>query len=545
MKLFSAEQIHGWDQYTISREPISSIDLMERATRKLFGWIREQDLLGHHFFIFCGTGNNGGDGLALARMLAGAGCTPAVYLIGDPEKGSDDFRVNLARLKSTTNTGVTTVLADSDITALKKSFVNPRVTKTKNFENDPGVDFQPLHANEVNQHQPIIIDAVFGSGLNKPPAGIHADVINFINQSGALIVAVDLPSGMFADRDSTSNTVINASVTLTFQVPKIALLMPSNAGRAGELIVLDIGLDNSFSQATESVYELVDQTTIHSIYKPRTDNSHKGIYGHALMVAGSYGKMGAAVLAASACLRSGAGLVTCHIPASGYQVLQTSLPEAMVVTDYNSSFNTRFDGDLSIYKVIGIGPGLGTASETVTLLKEIMTRFSKPMVIDADALNMIGRDSNLFALIPAGSILTPHPKEFERLFGGTGSDFERMQLAVHKARQLKSVIVLKGHHTIIVTPEGRIYFNNTGNGGLAKGGTGDTLTGIITAFLCQGYAPDDAAILAVYLHGLSADLVVKGLQSKETLLATDLIDGLGQAFKALSPSGLSQTSNLT
>jgi NAD(P)H-hydrate epimerase len=298
-----------------------------------------------------------------------------------------------------------------------------------------------------------------------------------------------------------------------------------NAEYIGDVHILDIGLHKDFLNQVNNQFELLDDAIIHSIYKSRNRFAHKGNFGHALLVAGSYGKIGAAILSAKACLRSGVGLLTCHIPKCGYDILQSSVPEAMVTTDFNSSFNTKIEDDLLNYEAIGIG----TASETKTLLREIFDTCRQPMVIDADALNMIASKKDLLELIPAGSILTPHPKEFERLFGESANDFDRILLALQKAKELNLVIVLKGHHTFIATPDGRGYFNSTGNAGMATAGSGDVLTGILTGLLAQGYSTVETAILGVYLHGLAGDLAAKEF-SMEAMVAGDIIDKFGPAF---------------
>jgi NAD(P)H-hydrate epimerase len=274
---------------------------------------------------------------------------------------------------------------------------------------------------------------------------------------------------------------------------------------------------------------MVDDKIISAIYKPRNRFAHKGNFGHALIVGGSYGKMGAAVLCTRACLHSGAGLTSCHIPKCGYEIMQTALPEAMVTTDFNSSFVTKIEEDILRFNCIGIGPGIGTASETKKLLHEIFDSCKKAVVLDADALNIISTDKKLLKKIPANSILTPHPKEFERLFGKTENDFARLQLARQKAKELNIVLVLKTHHASIVTPGGKVYFNSTGNAGMAKGGSGDVLTGILTALICQYPDTIEAAILGVYLHGLAGDIAAEK-NSEEAMVAGDITENLGEAF---------------
>nr|WP_255724188.1 NAD(P)H-hydrate dehydratase [Terrimonas ginsenosidimutans] len=296
---------------------------------------------------------------------------------------------------------------------------------------------------------------------------------------------------------------------------------------------MEIGLHPEFYNNTPSRDEQTDEDIIYTVYKPRNSFGHKGTFGHALLIAGSYGKIGAAVLSAEACLRSGVGLVTCHLPSCGYTIMQTSLPEVMVSTDVDKAISTTIETDLSMYKALGIGPGLGTASETRALLREVLTQYDRSVVMDADALNCVAKEPELLALIPAGSILTPHPKEFQRLFGDTSNEFDRIDLASQKAKELDLIIVLKGHHTLIALPDGRRFFNSTGNAGMATGGSGDVLTGILTGLLAQGYPGDDAAILGVYLHGLAGDLAAEKL-SMEAMIAGDIIRFLGQAYKSIA-----------
>lgn len=497
MKVLSANEIRSWDQFTIEQEPIASADLMERAAGECTGWILKRYPDALSFAVFCGKGNNGGDGLAIARMLIEKKYPVTVHILEFGHKGTDDFQTNLARLHQLNSVDIRFVQSEEQ--------------------------FHPFLPGQV------IIDALFGSGLNRGLEGVTARLVEHISRSGREIVSIDIPSGLFTDHSSRGNAVIQACHTLSFQCYKPAFLVAENARYIGEVHILDIGLHPDFYDTAASLYELTDDPIIQSIYKPRNRFAHKGSFGHALLAAGSYGKIGAAVLAAKACLRSGAGLLTCFIPNCGYEILQTAVPEAMVMTDFNSSFLTKIDADLTIYRAIGIGPGIGTASETRRLLQELFAAYRNPMVIDADALNAIALEKELLQLVPAGSILTPHPKEFERLFGETSNDFARIELALQKAKELDGVIVLKGHHTLIATPGGRAFFNSTGNAGMASGGTGDVLTGILTGLLAQGYGPVEAAILGVYLHGLAGDIAASEL-SAEAMAAGDIIRHLGKAF---------------
>ena len=504
MEIFSAQQIREWDEFTIKEEPVRTVDLMERAAAACFSWLEKNSYTGRPLSIYCGKGNNGGDGLALARMLAARDCPVTVQILEFGHKGTDDFQVNLARLHRTP-VGIRFI---QDATHL-----------------------HPVPPGDI------LIDAILGSGLNRAVEGVTAQLVEHINASGNEIVAIDIPSGIFADRSSKGNTAVRARHTLGFQCLKPAFLVAENSPNTGEVHILEIGLHPGYLQNHRSDLELVDIGMIRSIFKPRKDFEHKGNFGHALLVAGSYGKMGACLLAARSCLRSGAGLLTCHIPVCGYDILQTGLPEAMVMADSDDKISTSVPGELTGYSVIGIGPGIGTGGPTRSLLQDLLQRYRKPMVIDADALNLMASDPALFSLLTPYSILTPHPKEFERLFGGAGDDFARLELAREKAREYQCVIVLKGHYTFIAMPGGKGYFNATGNSGMAKGGSGDVLTGILTAMLSQGYSPGEAALFGVYLHGLAGDLAAAAL-SRESMLPSDLTDHLGKAFLYIDNSNL-------
>ena len=500
MKILSAAEIRLWDQYTIENEPIHSIDLMERAAARCTNWLLQQYPDGPSFAIFCGKGNNGGDGLAIARMLMENSYPVAIYILEFGHKGTEDFQTNLARLHK---------LPKADIHFVQTS-----------------EQFHPFSAGQI------IIDALLGSGINRHLEGVTAQLVQHINASGCPIISIDIPSGLFSDQSTNGAVTIIADHTLSFQCYKPAFLFAENALAAGEIHLLDIGLAPDFPDNITVPFELLDDSFIHAIYRPRKKFAHKGTYGHALLIAGSYGKMGAAVLSARSCLRSGVGLVTCHIPHSGYAILQQCVPEAMVFTDFNSSFITKVEDDYNKYAAIGIGPGIGTAIETIQLLSEVVSLYQRPLVLDADALNAMALQKNLLPLIPPGSILTPHPKEFERLFGSVANDFERITLAGQKAIELNCIIVVKGHHSFIAVPDGRGYFNTTGNPGMATGGSGDVLTGLITGLLAQGYTSAEAAILGVYLHGRAGDIAAREC-SMEALIAGDIIHSLGKAFQSI------------
>ena len=497
MKILNAEQIREWDQYTIAHEPVASIQLMERAAGKCVEWLEQNNFLQFGFTIFCGKGNNGGDGLAIARMLALKQCQVRVFILEFGHLGTADFQTNLERLH-------------------KYSQVQIKFIQSED-------QFPFIGKNEL------VIDALFGSGLNRPLDGVTAQLVDHINHAGCKIVSIDVPSGLPIDHSAKGKSIVHATHTLSFQANKLAFLLQENADFVGDIHILDIGLHEDFYKSVVTPYELIDEKIISAIYKPRNRFAHKGKFGHALIVAGSYGKMGAAVLCAKACLRAGAGLTTCHVAKCGYESLQTALPEAMIMTDFNSSLVTKIEEDVSKFDSIGIGPGIGTASETKNVLAQVFDSYKKPVVLDADALNILSTNKDALMKVPANSILTPHPKEFERLFGKTENDDNRLQLAQTKSKELNVVIILKSHHTAIITPAGKIYFNSSGNPGMAKGGSGDVLTGIVTAMLAQHYDPVEASILAVYLHGLAADIAAKK-QSEEAMLARDIVDCIGEAF---------------
>jgi hydroxyethylthiazole kinase-like uncharacterized protein yjeF len=499
MQILSAEKIRAWDEFTMQHEPVASIDLMERAATACLEWLNGKGYQNKSFSIFCGKGNNGGDGLALARMLHAKECAVAVYILEFGHKGTPDFQANLARLHET-NVPIRFIQTEENI--------------------------HPIPAGDV------IIDALYGSGLNRPLAGVTAKLVEHINLSGNEIIAIDIPSGLSTDKSSKGNPVIKAQCTLAFECYKPAFLVAENAPFIGEAYILSIGLHKDYLQTIPAIFELVDNTLIQSVFKPRGKFAHKGNFGHALLVAGSYGKMGAAVLAAKACLHSGVGLLTAHVPECGYQIMQISIPEAMVTVDEDKYIPTHLDEGLPVYQAIGIGPGIGTGAKTKTLLRSVLDQYKKPVVLDADALNIISGDRDLLQQLPPYSILTPHPKEFERLFGSADNDFERIALAQQKAKEHQCVIVLKGHHTFIASPDGKGYFNSTGNAGMAKGGSGDALTGMVTALLAQDYLPAHAAIFGVYLHGLAGDYAATYF-SQESMLGSDLIDCIGEAFLSI------------
>jgi ADP-dependent NAD(P)H-hydrate dehydratase / NAD(P)H-hydrate epimerase len=500
MVILSSGQIHDWDLFTIHHEPILSVNLMERAAFSCFEWLQERDYSSASYQIFCGKGNNGGDGLALARILFKHRIPVTVFVLETGQKGTDDFQSNLTRLDET-NVTVHFIQSKEQLTPVP--------------------------------HGDIIIDALFGTGINRPLEGLAALLVQHLNESGNEIISIDMPSGLSSDLPSKGFITVHASHTLSFQCYKLAFMMAENEIAIGEVHILPIGLHSGYLKQIKPVARILDRSFIKSIYRPRKRFAHKGHFGHALIAAGSFGKMGAAVLATKACIKAGAGLVTAFIPNCGYTILQSTVPEAMVITGGAENHLSELAAPTDLYKAIGIGPGLGIDSATGEVLEKVLMNFNKPVVIDADALNILASKKDLLNHLSQFSILTPHPKEFDRLFGINQNDFERLQSAISQARQWNVIIVLKGHHTVVVMPGGRFYFNQTGNAGMATGGSGDVLTGIITSLLAQSYTPEDAALFGVYLHGLAGDTAAEKL-SQEALTASDIIDRIGDAFLALN-----------
>ncbi len=501
IKIFATEKVKELDQYTIDNEPISSIDLVERASR---AFVQE---FCHHYsklsriVIFAGQGNNGADALAIARLLRDESYKVETYLFNPSEHLSIDCETNKQRLMETENVEFTEVVAD---------FEPPTLT-----EHD------------------VVIDGLFGSGLNRPLTGGFAAMVKYINQSEATVVAIDIPSGLFGEDNQNNDpeAIIRADETLTFGFPKLSFFFPENAEYVGRWKVLEIGTHPDIVSSTPTPYVMMEEDDIAGVFQPRERFAHKGTFGHALLIAGSKGKMGAAILAGHSCLRSGCGLLTIHIPQRGEVMMQTAFPEAMVSFDQHADYFSSVP-EISHYSAIGIGPGLGQHFESAVALERLLQTIGKPLVIDADALNLIASNNDLLKLIPPHSILTPHPKEFDRLAGESPCMAERLKKAREFASSHEVLIVLKGAFTATCTPEGRVYFNSTGNPGMATAGSGDVLTGIILSLLAQGAEPEAAAVIGVYLHGMAGDLAA-AFRSEESMIAGDITEMLGKAFKQI------------
>ncbi|WP_235528504.1 NAD(P)H-hydrate dehydratase [Pedobacter sp. Leaf194] len=471
--LLTSVQMRKADEFTIANKPIASIDLMEKAARAFVqSFLKDEFDAKKNIAVFCGKGNNGGDGLAIAHLLLNNGCENVkVYIVNFSEKQSPDFTINLQRI---------------DESKCKKVIV------------DKPADLKSIKTD-------IVIDAILGSGLNKPLTGDYADLVNFINKLNKKIYSVDVPTGFPPEGELAAEyNGIKAYKTISFQRPKINFFFPESVLATEKYEVVDIGLDENFIQKQVSDFYLLQESDVNLIFKERKSFTHKGTYGHALIIAGNTNTMGAALLTSMACLHAGAGLTTACIPASGLTALNTVLPEVMALL---RNEHTRIE-NTEKYQSIAIGPGLGISAENEKLLEQLI--FAKqPLVIDADGLNILSERRDLLKKLPENSILTPHMKEFDRLFGEHSNWWLRVQTARDKARSMKVVIVLKNQFTFICSPTGQVFINDTGNPAMAQGGMGDVLTGVIVAFLAQKYTALNAAILACNLHGRAGDRLAR------------------------------------
>ncbi len=498
MKILDIPTVRECDRYTIDHEPVASVDLMERAANALKSWLVEHEIIkAKKVWIFCGMGNNGGDGLALARLLSHSGISSDAYILRLSDRYSPDCEANYLRLQDINSVKIYDVFTDADFPVID------------------GAD--------------VVIDAVLGSGINKPLQGIVAQLAEYLNGIDAVKIAIDMPTGLFADRvQPVDAPAIKADYTLTFQFPKLSFLFAENDVIVGQWHVLDINLHPDFIDAAETNNFFTTKEVVRPILRPRPKFSHKGSYGHALLVAGSEGMSGACLLSAESCMRSGVGLLTGHLPSSVAPHLMSYLPEAMSDIDSCPSHNTYIK-DVSRYTAIGIGPGLGRHDDTVDMMKSVLRNAKVTLVLDADALNILADNRTWLEFLPAGTILTPHPKEYERMFGTCDDSAQRIESQREMAMRYNVVIVLKGAYTSVMLPNGKCFFNSTGNPGMAKAGSGDVLTGVILSLLAQHYSPEEAAVLGVYLHGLAGDVSASRL-GMYGMLASDISKSLGEAF---------------
>ncbi|HOZ30900.1 MAG TPA: NAD(P)H-hydrate dehydratase [Bacteroidales bacterium] len=497
-KIFTSSQVRAIDKYSIDNEPVESIDLMERAAKELF--LSIYDNIGFEdrkFVIVAGCGNNGGDGLAIARLLYQQAVDVEAYFCDFSENISNNCKVNLERLKN---------LCPKNIKILTKP-------------NDL-----------IIPENVIILDCLFGSGLSKPVGGKFAEIIHKINKSENTVIAIDIPSGLFGEDNSYNDgEIIEADYTFTIQFPPISSMFGENDKYYGKMFIVPIGLSHIAIENTETDYFIPDIDYIRQTVKKRKRFDHKGNFGHALLIAGKYCSAGAAVLASKSCIRSGVGLLTVHVPKNLVDILQISVPEAMIEKDQDDNIFTGTNLQ-SKCTAVGLGPGIGTDKETIIGLKKLLKNTDLPIVIDADGLNILSRIKNFMTLLKSGTILTPHPKEFERLFGKFDNSFQKMKFMQDFSFKTGVIIVLKGGISIISLPDKRIFFNTGGNPGMATGGSGDVLTGIITSFLAQSYKPEDAALVSVYVHSKSGDCAAEKYR-QISMIASDIIECLPEVFK--------------
>jgi len=504
MKIFTTDGVRRIGDRTLEKQEISMLDLIERAASAVTYEIVSRWRPSRRFVIFAGPGDNGADALAVARMLFEQGYRPEVYL----------FNIKSAHLSDCCLTNRDRLI---DVAGDEIDFIE--VIQTFNMPD--------LDENDV------VIDGLFGSGLRTPLKGGYTALVQNINNSDAFVVSLDVPSGLFGEWNEGADrrNIICADLTLTYQFRRLSFFFAENARYVGECVALDIGLSDEAIAQTPTDFYLIEREDVHQMVVPKDPFINKYDNGTLLLVAGSYGMMGAAVLAARGALRAGVGLVTVHAPRCGYQVLQTAVPEALFDSDRDELMTSAIDMRRT-FSVVALGPGIGTSDETLEAVEAFLRSFRRPCLLDADALNCIARRPMLLRSIPKGSILTPHAGEFDRLFGEHTTDEERLRKAISVAKLHDVTIVLKGHHTMTIRPDGKVYVNSSGNPGMATPGSGDVLTGVIAALIAQGYAPDLAVAMGVYLHGLAGDLAADAV-GKVGIVATDIVNQLGHAFNAV------------
>lgn len=497
MKILSKEQVYEADKLTEQRQNISSFSLMERAGTQIFNWLHVR-LKGAQVpvHVFCGIGNNGGDGLVIARHLITHGYNVKTYIVNYSDKRSKDFLLNYDAIKKVTKEWP--ILLNDD-----KSF--PEI-----FSDD------------------IIIDAVFGIGLNRGVCDWVCNLFAHFKESKAFTVSVDIPSGLYTDKVPDSpEGVVNAHYTLSFQTPKLVFFLPETARYTDHWEVLDIGLDHEYLHHVETEANLIGKYDVLPMYKPRNKFDHKGVFGHALIIGGSYGKIGAVTLATKSALVSGAGLVTAYVPKCGYLPIQSSFPEAMVITDTYDEYLTEINPELTC-NAIGIGPGMGKSSTTLKAFEDFLSKNETPLVVDADALNLLSENPKLLKKLPVNSILTPHAKELERLIGEWKDDFDKLEKTKAFSKKHSVIVVIKGANTITVYGD-KLYVNATGNPGMATAGSGDVLCGVICGLIAQGYDALIASLFGTYLHGKAGDIAIE-VTGYQSLTASHIIEYIGDAY---------------
>ncbi|MDO5664621.1 MAG: NAD(P)H-hydrate dehydratase [Bacteroidia bacterium] len=493
MKILTVEQIKEIDFKTIAYENISSLEVMKRASRAFFDWFTakftDKNL---SISIAAGTGNNGGDGLVVARMLHKSGYRVRVFIVEYSANYSEDCVHNIRRAKAE-NISIQKITSSNDIPDLSDC--------------------------------DIIIDAIFGTGLNREVTGISRKVIEKINESGKKIISIDVPSGL--SMSSKINFAVQATETVSMQIPKLALYLPDNENFTRNVHLVDIGLSEKAIAEAETSFYFVTKQEIKNLLKPLKKFAHKGIQGHSLIIGGSIGKIGSVCLASKAALKTGCGLVTAFVPKCGTVALQSNLPEAMVIEDRNHTHITEIDFDIHP-NAIGVGVGLSELPETQDAFYRFLKQNKAPLVIDADGLNILSKNKEWLDILPSKTILTPHPKELLRLIGEWSEDYDKIDKTIAFVKKYNLIVVLKGANSLIIDSE-NVYVNSTGTPALATAGSGDVLTGIITSLLAQGYESLQAAKIGVFLHGLTADISANRIHAR-SFIASDIIKNIGNAY---------------
>lgn len=503
MKIFKTCQIKEIDALTIKNTPIGSYPLMKRAARAFFEKLLPKLSSEKQICVVAGSGNNGGDALVVASLIKKVGITPITYFIPSNSISSD---------------------CQEALAELQNLNVQPSIVRGINELKIP--------------KDSILIDGLFGSGLNRPLEGVFAQIVKKINESETTVYAIDIPSGLFGEDNKHNNleSIVKADYTFTFQTPKLSFFQSEYEQYIGKFEILNIGLLPDALEQTPSSFYLTEIKDIQKIIRPRKKFSHKGTYGHALLVGGKYGMMGAITLASTATLKTGCGLVTAHIPKCGYEIMQISLPEAIISIDSNNDVISEIP-ELTKYNAIGVGPGLGTDEKSASALHNLLKHTTSPLVIDADAINILALNKEWIKLLPQGTILTPHPKEFERLFGKTQNQYEKWLKQIEYSQLYGIVIILKGAYSSISLPDGTLHINPTGNAGMATAGSGDVLTGIITSLLAQRYTCEESAILGTWIHGKAGDIYAE-THSMESLIASSIIENIGNVFKCIHSNSI-------
>ncbi len=501
MKIFTSKQLKELDAYTIKHEPVDSYDLMERAAKAMTEEVLQRFGTNRRIVVFAGSGNNGGDALAMARLLAGNGVNTEVFLFNIGSRISPECEKNAKRLAGVKNAKFTEITTQFEPMALSKD--------------------------------DIIIDGLFGTGLNKPLNGGFAGLVRYINSQPAYVISIDVPSGLMCEDNSFNvlQNIVRADMTLTVELPKLAFFFADMASYIGEVVPVPINLNKEYIETTTTPFSTVGCEDVCDLLKKRNVFAHKGTFGHALLIAGCYGMAGASILSGKACLRSGVGKLTIHVPACNKEILQQSVPEAVLSIDSGTRFFSNAENSVP-YNAVAIGPGLGNFRDTDNAFIEQVRNCGAPLVIDADGLNILSEHKSWISQLPRKTILTPHPGEFLRLTDCDNDSYKMLMKAREMAMQYQLYVILKGHYTFVNTPEGHTYINTSGNPGMATAGSGDVLTGILLALLAQGYTRDEACRLGVFLHGLAGDLAAVRW-GQESMLASDIIEGLSGAFQKL------------